>query len=54
MFCALSQNYQHLFWKIIYASYSELSKELKTGTEILVGQAILSYGSKQSKCCLDQ
>ena len=30
MFWALSQNYQHLFEKkYIYASYSELSKELK-------------------------
>ena len=28
--------------------------ELKNGIKILVGQAILSYGSKQSKCCLDQ
>ena len=35
------------FSKIIYASYSELSKELKNGVEILVGQVILSYGSKQ-------
>ena len=39
-FCALSQNYQHLlklstpFWKIIYASYSKLSKELKNSIKI--------------------
>ena len=26
------------------------SKELKNGIDILVGQAILSYGSKQLKC----
>ena len=25
-------------------------KELKSGIEILVGQAVLSYRSKQSKC----
>ena len=36
------------FVKITYASYSKLSKELKNGIEILC------YGSKQSKCCLDQ
>ena len=38
----------------MYASYSKLSKELENGIEILVGQAVLSYGSKHSKCCLDQ
>ena len=26
-------------------------KELKNGIKILVGQAVLSYRSKQSKCC---
>ena len=40
MLCALSQNCQHLFWKIIYASDSKLSKELKNGIEILVGQVV--------------
>ena len=30
---ALSQKYQH-FWKLIYASYSKLSKELKSGIKI--------------------
>ena len=33
---------------------SKLSKELKNGIEILVDQAFLSYGSKQSKYCFDQ
>ena len=40
MFCVLSQNNQHLFEKLISASYSKLSKELKNGIEILVGQAV--------------
>ena len=29
------------FWKIDYASYKELFKELKNFIEILVGQAVL-------------
>ena len=29
------------FWKIIYASHSKLSKELKNGIKIWVGQAVL-------------
>ena len=35
-FCALSQNYQHLFEKVIYTSYiySKLSKKLKNGIKI--------------------
>ena len=41
MFCALSQNYQHLFCKIIYAFNSKLSKELKNSIKIKVGQAVL-------------
>ena len=41
MFCPVSQNYQHLFWKIIYASYSKLSKELKNSIKIKVDQAVL-------------
>ena len=41
LFCALSQNNQQLFEKIDYASYKKLFKELKTSTEILVGQADL-------------
>ena len=39
MFCALSQNYLHLFEKKIYASYSKLSKELKNSIKIKIGQA---------------
>ena len=30
----------------MYASISKTSKELKNGIEIVVGQAVLSYGSK--------
>ena len=30
----------HTFLKMIYASYSKLSKELKNGIEILVDQAV--------------
>ena len=42
MFCAVSQNYQHLFEKIgLYASYSKLSKELKNTIKIKVGQVVL-------------
>ena len=33
-----------------HASYKKLFKELKNGIEILVGQAVLSYRSKQPKC----
>ena len=29
----------------------KLFKELKNGTEILVGHGLLNYRSKQSKCC---
>ena len=29
-----------MFWKIKYASYKKLFKELKNGIEILVGQAV--------------
>ena len=40
MFFALPQSYQHLFEKkIIYASYSKLSKELKNSIKIKVRQA---------------
>ena len=41
MFCALSQNYYHLFWKVICASYRKLSKELKNSIKILARQAVL-------------
>ena len=43
------------FWKIIYASYIKLSKELKNGIAILVGQVVFKLWIKdKSKCCLDQ
>ena len=53
MFCAISQNNQHLFEKY-YASYCILSyrklfQELKNGTEILVGQAVLKFWIKTVK-----
>ena len=48
MFCALSQNCQHHLEKI-YASYSKLSKELKNGIEILVGQAAFKLWIKTVK-----
>ena len=41
MFCALSQNYQHLFEKMIYASYSKLSKKPQNNIKIKVGQGVL-------------
>ena len=43
MFCALSQNYQHLFekWYMHLVSYSKFSKELKNTIKIKVGQAFL-------------
>ena len=40
MFCALSENNQHLL-KITYASYTLLFKEFNNGIEILVGQWVL-------------
>ena len=53
MFCALSQNYQHLFEKK-YASYSKLSKELKNSIKIKVGQAVLELLiQKQHIDCFD-
>ena len=51
MFCALSKTNQQLFEKINNASYKKMFKKLKNGIEILVGQTILSYRTKQSKCC---
>ena len=50
MFCALSQNISTTFWKINYASYKEVFKELKNGNEILVGQAVFKLQIKLSKC----
>ena len=49
MFCVISQNYQHFFEKIMYASYSKLSKELKYGIGILLGQAIYKLWIKTVK-----
>ena len=40
------------FWKIIYASYSKSSKELKNGIEILVGRVILKLWIKTVKILL--
>ena len=51
MFYALSQNKQQLFEKLILHLIKKMFKKLKNGIEILVGQAVLSYISKQSKCC---
>ena len=39
MFCALFQNNQPIFEKQ-HASYRKMLKELKNGTDILVGQAV--------------
>ena len=41
MFCALISKLPVSFWKIIYASYSKLSKELKNSNEIFVDQGVL-------------
>ena len=38
----------------MYASWSKLSKELKNGIEILVGQAFLQLWINQSNYCFDQ
>ena len=47
------------FWKVIYASQSKLSKELKSGIKNFSRPSFffflfLSYGSKQSIYCFDQ
>ena len=55
MFCVLFQNYQHFFEKwyvhleVNCPRYSKMN-----GIKVLVDQAVLSYGSKQSKYCFDQ
>ena len=36
-------------WKIIYVSYDKLSKELKNGIDILVGQAVCKLWIKTFK-----
>ena len=45
VFCSVS-NLSTYFWKIIYASYRKLSKELKNSIKIKVGQAILELWIK--------
>ena len=37
------------FYKIMFASYSKLSKELKSGITILIGQAVLKLWIKTFK-----
>ena len=49
MFCALSQNHQHSFKKIIHSSYSKLPKELRNGIEISKGQVIFKLWIKTVK-----
>ena len=50
IFSALSQNYQHVFEKKNWLSWSKMSEKLKNGIEILVGpQWFLSYWSKHEK-----
>ena len=41
------------FWKIRYASYSKMSKELKNSLKIKVGQAVLELLIKQHFVCFD-
>ena len=41
-----SQIFQHFFGKIMYTPYRKLSKELKNGIEILIGQADLKLHRK--------
>ena len=53
MFCALSQNYQHLSEKMIYASYSKLSKELNNNIKIKVGKVVQLLIQRQHYDCFD-
>ena len=41
------------FWKIIYASYGKLSKELKNSIKIKVGQAVLELLIQKHFDCFD-
>ena len=41
-------------WKIIYASYSKLSKELTNGIDILIDQAVFKLWIKIVKTLFDQ
>ena len=45
--CSISKS-PSLFWNITYASYSELSRELKTGIKIYVGQAVPDFKIDQN------
>ena len=53
MFCTLSQKYQYLFKKIIYAFYSKLSKELKNRIKSKVGQVVLELLIQTIFKCFD-
>ena len=57
MFCAVSQNYQHLFEKQIkkikHASHGKLSKKLKYSIKILVGLAIVEFLTTNYFDCFD-
>ena len=50
MFCAHFQNYQHCFWKVIYASWSKLSKKVKTGIKISAGHTVLELSLLIKMC----
>ena len=52
MFCALSQNNQQLFEKLIMHLIKKMFKELKNGIEILVGQAVFKLQTKTIKMLL--
>ena len=46
MFCVLSQNFNALSRKKMYASSSKKSMELKNGIEILVDQVVFQKSQK--------
>ena len=45
-------NQKIAYWKIIYTSYSKLSKELTNGIESLVGQVVFKLWTKTVKNCV--
>ena len=50
MFCALSQNYQHLVEKYIYmCNLTKILRKTQNGIEILVGQAVFKLWIKTVK-----
>ena len=49
MFCALSENNQQTFEKLIIHLIKKLCKELKNGIEILVDQAVFKLQIKTVK-----